>query len=519
MEERQKTKERLKASELDRYRSFVEGVWDGCFEVDLRGNMTFCNDAACRLFGYPAEQLIGMNNRRYSSPETAKRVYRIFNQVYQTGRPDVIRDYKIQRGDGQLRYLHMTVGLIRDGSGAPIGFRGICRDTTDEKLTETENERLTVLLSQARRLEAIATLAAGVAHNFNNLLMSIQGFVSLMFLDIKEGHRHFIRLKTIEDLIKRGSDLTTQLLGYARHGRFAAEPIDIKEVIHSSSTHFNATQSHIKVDLKLPDTLWPVAADSQQIQGVLRNLFVNAAEAMAEGGTLRIEAENSVLKEHFAALQGLTPGPYVKISVADTGVGMDQATKERIFEPFFSTKDASKGAGLGLASVYGAIKNHGGMIFVDSEKNKGTTFTFVLPAAPEEAQEGFSRAVSASSVRPTILLVDDEQVICDVVGDIISQMGYQAITAGSGEAALDLFRSHRDQIDLVIIDMVMPDMPGYQVIEAIRAMAPEIKAILISGFPESEPVQHAMRDTRQVFLQKPLQTGTLSTAIRLLLEV
>jgi DNA-binding NtrC family response regulator len=159
------------------------------------------------------------------------------------------------------------------------------------------------------------------------------------------------------------------------------------------------------------------------------------------------------------------------------------------------------------------------MIFVDSEKNKGTIFTFVLPAAPEEAQEGLSRAVSASSVRPTILLVDDEQVICDVVGDIISQMGYQAITAGSGEAALDIFRSHRDQIDLVIIDMVMPDMPGYQVIEAIRAMAPEIKAILISGFPESEAVQHAMRDTRQVFLQKPLQTGTLSTAIRLLLEV
>ena len=497
---RDRTEKKAKERELERYQSFVEGVEDGCFEVDLKGNITFCNDAACRIFGYRAEQLMGMNNRSYSSPETAKRVYRIFNQIYRTGHSGEIRDYDIRGGDGKLRYLHLAATLIRDGSGTPIGFRGICRDTTGQKLTEAENERLIALLNEAQRLEAIATLAAGVAHNFNNLLMSIQGFVSLMFLDIHEGHRHFNRLKTIEDLIKRGSDLTTQLLGYARHGHYATRPIDVKGILQSAIARFKATQPEIGVYPKLPDALWSVPADSEQIESVLRNIFVNAGEAMPAGGTLHIEAENILLKESFVAPYDLTPGPFVKISVIDTGVGMDPATKERIFEPFFSTKDVSKGAGLGLASAYGAVKSHGGIILVDSEKGKGTTFAIYLPAMSKDIQEGVPAVASASDLSRTILLVDDEKVICEVVGDIITQMGYQIITACNGEEALEIFSANQEKIDLAIIDMVMPDMSGFP-------------------FAPGRRQTGAMRDPRQAFLQKPLQPGSLSTTIRQLIEV
>lgn len=516
---RDRTERKAKEKALERYQAFVEGVGDGCFEANLRGDITFCNDAACRMFGYPADQFLGMNNRSYTSSETAKRVYRIFNKIYRTGRPGEVRDYEIHRGDGTKSYLHATVALVKDGAGNPVGFRGICRDISEQKKAETENERLISLVNQAQRLEAIATLAAGVAHNFNNLLMSIQGFVSLMFLDIDGEHPHFSRLKTIEDLIKRGSDLTTQLLGYARHGRFAVKPVDVHITVKSAFNVLKTDRPEIAVALNLPDKLWAVAADHDQIDGVFKHLFANAAEAMPGGGTIQVRAENILLKEHFVAAHGLNPGPYVKMAVTDTGVGMDHATRERIFEPFFSTKEASRGAGLGLASVYGTIQSHNGIILVESEKDRGSTFTIFLPAITKEAKEDTSLERPVNGLSPTILMVDDERVICEVTSDIISKMGYQTIITCDGAEALEIFQARQDEIDLVIVDMVMPGLSGEQVVEAMRKIVPDIKAILISGFPDAKEVQEAMRDTRQAFLQKPLQSKSLSATIRQLLEV
>jgi CheY-like chemotaxis protein len=358
-----------------------------------------------------------------------------------------------------------------------------------------------------------------VAHNFNNLLMSIQGFVSLMFLDVDERHPTFSRLKTIEDLIKRGSDLTTQLLGYARHGRFAVKPVAVDKAIRSATVHLGTKRPEIGFEMVLPDKLWSVAADREQLEHVFKHLFFNAAEAMPEGGTVYLKAENVLLKEHFAAPYGVGPGPYVKIAVTDTGVGMDRDTQERIFEPFFSTKDVSKGAGLGLASVYGTIQSHKGIIQVSSEKEKGSTFTIFLPAITKEADADAPSAFPVSGVSPTILMVDDERVICEVTADIINKMGYRTITTCDGEEALDIFHARQDEVDLVIVDMVMPGLSGEQVVDAMRKMAPDIKVILISGYPESEEVQKAMRDTRQAFLQKPLQPKLLSATIRQLLDI
>jgi two-component system, cell cycle sensor histidine kinase and response regulator CckA len=516
---RDRSAKKVKERELERYRTFVEEVQEGCFEVNLQGSFTFCNAAACRVFGYPAEQFIGMNYRSFTDPETARRIYHIFNQVYRTGRASEIRDYEISHPGGQRRCLDMTAYLIRDAEGRGAGFRGICRDVTERKEREAENERLVALLNQARRLEAIATLAAGVAHNFNNLLMSIQGFVSLMFMDTSPDQAHYPRLKIIESLIQRGSVLTSQLLGYARHGRAASKPHDIKQILESALSRFKNGNAAICVFQTVPDSVWSVAADRDQIDSVFMNLFVNAGEAMPDGGALYIAAENFLPQKRFLDFHGIGPGPYVKITIRDTGIGMDQATRERIFEPFFSTKDISKGAGLGLASAYGVIKNHGGLILVESQPHKGSTFTIFLPAVCLPSQEDARDATRSAEAGHTILLADDETVLSDLYAKIIRKLGYNIISAHNGKEALALFRVHKEHIDLAILDMVMPDLSGDQVADAMRELVPDLKIILISGNPETEVVQRAMRDTRQAFLQKPLQADSLGKAIRQLIEL
>lgn len=511
---RDRTDRKKRERELERYRAFVEGVREGCFEVDLKGNITFCNDAACRLFGYSTEQFMGMNNRNYTTFETARRIYQIFNRIFRTGQPEFFYDYEVRRGDGQLCYLDVNVTLIKDEQGKPVGFRGVCKDVTERKHREAEKERLATLLNQAQRLEAIGTLAGGVAHNFNNLLMSIQGFVSLIFLDIQKGHPHYNRLKTIEDLITRGAELTTKLLGYARHGRYATQPTPVRDVLSAAVAWLKSGQNQVQVIIDIPEAIWPVAADRDQMEQVARNLLINAGEAMPEGGVITIEGENRLLRENQVKAFNQKPGPYVKLRVADTGFGMDQATRERIFEPFFSTKPVNKGAGLGLALAHGIINRHGGFILVDSEIGKGTAFSVYWPALPKGGQE----REGAKGLPQTVLLVDDDRAVREMIAQKISPLGYHVITANNGVAALEIFHTDPGQIDLVIIDMVMPGLSGDKVIRSMRAVAPDIKIILMSGFTESDAVQAAMRDTRQAFLQKPFQLETLSNTIRQLLE-
>ena len=377
---RDRTDKKQREQELQRYRDFIENVEDACFEVNLSGDMIFCNAAAFRLFGYPPEKFIGMNNRDYSSAETAQRIYAIFNRIYRTGEPAKVTDYEIRQESGRVRHLDMTASLIRDPSGRPLGFRGFCRDITDRKAAEAETERLNMLLNQAQHLEAIGTLAAGVAHNFNNLLMSIQGCVSLILMGIDSSHPHYERLKAIEGHIKKGADLTVQLLGYASGGRRSVQTAQINQVVGSAAALFGRTKPEVRIFQKYADSPCPVDVDRQQMEHVFMNLFVNAGQAMKDGGSLYIETENVILEAAFVQAFDRKPGQYVKITVADTGIGMDASTRERIFEPFFSTQNFSRGAGLGLASVYGVVKSHEGIITVQSEKGRGATFSIYLPA-------------------------------------------------------------------------------------------------------------------------------------------
>ncbi|MEW6186409.1 MAG: PAS domain S-box protein [Thermodesulfobacteriota bacterium] len=506
-------------AERERYRQFVEEVDDGCFENDLQGKFIFVNPSGLKRFGYSWEELKQLDNRRYTTPETARRVYKIYNEVYQTGTPATILDYEIIRKDGSRRYLDLSVSLMRDKAGKPIGFRGTSHDIMERKKMEVEREQLAERLNQARKMEAIGTLAAGVAHDFNNLLMGIQGYSSLMLLDLDPGHPHYQQLKAIESQVKAGAELTRQLLGYARGGRYEVLPTDFNELINRTVSLFSRMKQGIRIHPYLSDALWTVDMDRSQIEQVLMSLFMNAAEAMPGGGSLFLQTENILLEEPLARTYEIPPGPYVKLSITDTGVGMDETTRERIFEPFFTTKEMGRGIGLGLASVYGIIQGHQGVIEVQSEKGQGTTFFIYLPVRLKKDPSPTEEAVEKPSSKGTILLVDDETVIIDVVRAMLKGLGYEILVARDGETAVQLYRDKGEDIDLVIMDMVMPGIGGGEAIDLIKSIDPAARIVLASGYSLAGEAKEILnRGGAQLFLQKPFQLQELSTKIRQILE-
>ncbi len=477
------TERKKMEAEQERFRDFVENITDGCWEIDLAGNITFVNESACRMMGYPQEEFLGMNNRAYTSPETAKQLVKVFNEIYRTGLPAKISDYRhCAQGWEVLYVLEMSASLIRDQAGNPIGFRGITRDITERKKMEAETVRLTEQLNQARKLEAIGTLAGGIAHDFNNLLMGIQGYTSLMLLDTDPSHPFYEKLKAVESQVRSAADLTRQLLGYARGGRYEVKATNLNELVGKTASLFGRTKKEISIHQIFAKNLWTIEADQGQLEQVLLNLFMNAWQAMPGGGALYLQTENVWLDESYVEPYETAPGPFVKLSVTDTGIGMDRETKERIFEPFFTTKEMGRGTGLGLASTYGIIRGHKGIITVYSEKGYGTTFNIYLPSSQKEALQEIQLSREIMKVQGTLLLVDDEKTIIEVTGGMITRLGYQLLIAHSGEEAVEIYQANSDRIDLVIMDMIMPGIGGGEAFDLIKSINPQVKIILSSGF-------------------------------------
>ncbi len=507
--------------EQERYRNFIENIDDGCYEMDLSGHFQFCNEAALRLIGYCREEMSFITYKDYLSPEDVKRMQGIFNEIYRTGRPKM-HSSDVIRKDGGIRTLMTSVSLMRDAEGRPAGFRGIFQDITERKRLEEQETRLIQQLHQAQKLEAIGTLAGGIAHDFNNLLMGIQGYASLMLLNLDSSHPHFERLKAVEAIVQSGSDLTKQLLGYARGGRYEVRPLDLNEVIEKTASMFGRTKKELQIYMNLVPNLWTVEADQGQIEQVLLNLFVNAWQAMPGGGSLYLESNNVNLEEAYVRPYDLHPGPFVKISVTDTGVGMDEQMKSRIFEPFFTTKGMGRGTGIGLASVYGIVRGHKGIITVYSEKGQGANFNIYLPASGKAAVKP-EAIVSSENMKgnETILLADDEEMITKVTSEMLKQLGYKVLTARNGEEAVRIYRENPGQIDLVIMDMVMPGGGGGPAVDKISEINPDVKVILSSGYSLNGMIKEVLdraRGANRTFIQKPFMLGDLSCRIRGMLD-
>jgi signal transduction histidine kinase/CheY-like chemotaxis protein len=385
-------------------------------------------------------------------------------------------------------------------------------------LDVTQQKRLEAQLQQAQRLESIGTLAGGIAHDFNNLLMGIQGRTSLMLAELDPSDPHVDHLKSIEEHVKSASDLTGQILGFARGGKYEVKPTDLNALVRRSTEMFGRTRKDLRIQTEEREDLWNAEVDRRQIEQVLFNLFVNASHAMPNGGEIRIHTDNVILKEAEARLCQVPPGPYACIRVADTGVGMDPITIRRIFDPFFTTKELGRGTGLGLASAYGIVKNHNGVIDVTSRLGKGSVFRILLPATNRDAREESipdSRIVKGSG---TVLLVDDEEVIIDVGARMIEKLGYDVMTARSGEEALEIFRENPDRIDLVVLDMVMPDMSGGETFDRLREIDAEVPVLLSSGYSINGQAKEILARGCSGFLQKPFDLHELSARIQEILD-
>ena len=391
-------------------------------------------------------------------------------------------------------------------------------EIAERKQAEEHKKKLEAQLQQAQKMESLGSLAGGIAHDFNNLLMGIQGRTSLMLMYKDSSHPDFGHLSGIEEYITNAANLTKQLLGFARAGKYEVRPTDINDLIKKSSTLFGRTKKEIAIRSKYQEDVWTLEVDRGQIEQVFLNLFVNAWHAMPGGGELLIETENVIVDESFIRPFEVQPGKYVKLSIADTGVGMDEMTRQRIFEPFFTTRKMGRGTGLGLASVYGIIKNHGGFIDVYSEKGHGTIFNIYLPASEKEPMKGKALAGDIIKGSEGVLLVDDEDMIIDVGKELLEELGYKVLLARSGQEAIKIYEENKEKIDMVILDMIMPDMSGGDTYDRLKEINSDINVLLSSGYSINGQATEILNRGSNGFIQKPFNIEQLSQKLRAILD-
>ena len=502
----------------EKYRNILESIEEGYFETDLSGNFTFFNDATSRILGWLKSELPGMNIRNYTSRATAQKLFLTFKEVFRTGNPCRAIEFEIIRKDRKTKTIEMSVSLVRNAEGEPQGFRGIGRDATDRRLAENERKRLEDKLQQVQRLEAIGTLAGGIAHDFNNLLMGIQGNVDLLLISLDAADPLYENTRSIERCVRSGANLTRQLLGYARGGKYFVKPINLNDVVQASSNLFGRTKKETKVICEYQEDIWTVEVDRSQIEQVLVNLYLNAWQAMGHSGTIHVKTENIILDKKFVRPYESAPGKYVKISVGDTGRGMDKETQKRVFEPFFTTKSMGKGTGMGLASAFGIVKNHHGIIHFTSTLGAGTTFYICLPASGLAAENDSIFEETVRTGRETILIVDDEDYILDACKAMMTQLGYRTILAHSGEEAIKIFRRENRRIDMIILDMIMPGMDGLTAYECLKEIDPDVKVLLSSGYSLTGAVKDILNKGCDEYIQKPFSLSQISRITRELLD-
>ncbi|MBI5115099.1 PAS domain S-box protein [Candidatus Poribacteria bacterium] len=371
--ERKRAEERLRTSE-EKYRTLLDTLEIGFYETDLAGNMIFFNKTICNLLGYSETELSGMNYRQLLDEKDRKTVFGVYDTVFKTGQSAKGFVYDVVSKDAKRIPHEASVTLVRDDRNQPVGFRGVTRDITAKRQLEQQ-------LLHAQKMESVGTLAGGIAHDFNNLLAGILGYSSLAKTKIPQERQVLKYLDTIEKSATRAAELTAQLLAFARGGKYDARVVDLNSIVKETLEIICRTfEKSIEIETDLLDSLPALEVDAGQMQQVLMNLCVNARDAMPDGGKLTIQTNKVFLTEDHARTYAIKqPGPYLSLSVSDTGLGMSKETMQRIFEPFFTTKPVGKGTGLGLAMVYGVVKNHGGHVCVNSELRHGSTFTVYLP--------------------------------------------------------------------------------------------------------------------------------------------
>lgn len=509
--ERKKSENLLKESE-QRYRILFEQARDVIYFTTPEGRLIDMNKAGLEILGYPKEEFKDLNVAdHYMNPTDRLEVKKCLESNGQIKDMEV----RLRRKDGAEIICMDSATVLKDNDGMITGYVGTLRDVTEIRNAEKDKAMLEKKLRQAQKMESIGTLAGGIAHDFNNLLMGIQGRTSLMLMDTDATDPHFEHLKEIEEYIKSAVTLTNQLLGFAMAGKYEVIPTDLNALIKKSLDMFGRTKKELSIHAEYQDKLWPVNVDRGQIDQVLLNLFINAWQSMPAGGDLFIETRNLTVDRAYGELYQLKPGRYVQFSITDTGVGIDEKTKERIFDPFFTTKEIGRGTGLGLASAYGIIRHHDGVINVYSEKGHGTTFKILLPACDKPLKDektGSYKGIIRGS--GTVLFVDDEKIITDVGRQILESLGYDVLIAMSGKEAVDIYLENREKIEIVILDMIMPGIGGGEVFNRLKEINPEVKVLLSSGYSLNGQATEILQRGCDGFIQKPFDIKELAIKMK-----
>jgi two-component system, cell cycle sensor histidine kinase and response regulator CckA len=497
---------------MTKYADLYDFAPVGYFTFDGSGIIKEANLKGSNLLQTERRFLLGMPFVRFVAPEDRP----IFIQHFRAA----MKSVSIQKAELRLNLKNGTQAHVRLESIKSPGPKETASkvstaviDITERKRVEDERQILAERLAQVEKLEAIGTLAGGVAHDFNNALMGIQGSVSLLQLDLEPNRSHMAHLNRIEQMVDRSADLTKQLLGFARGGKYRAYPIDLNPLILNTLELFARTRKDLHTKAFLQNEPSLVKADRSQMEQVLFNLFLNAHNAMPKGGSLSITTNTVALSKAQVQPNDLAAGRYIRIKVMDTGIGMDAKTQRRIFEPFFSTKDMAQSTGMGLASVHGIVTNHKGIIEVISQVGKGTSFIIHLPVSDAQAQAAVKPDPDAlHRGTQTLLLVDDEPQIRQVVSQMLEYLGYTVKLAVSGKEALEIYDPA--MVDLVLLDMTMPDMDGGQTFDRLRQLNPAIKVVLASGFSRQGRAEEIVKRGCKAFIKKPYSLHNLSDTLR-----
>ena len=500
--------DRLK--ELSKFKQMIESAFDVIVITDANGYITYANPAFVHLTGFTVSEALGKKTNILKSGHHDNNFYKALWDKIKGG--DIWRgDFINKKKSGEIYYASSVIFPIY--TEGQVNFASIQRDVTQEK-------RLYEQLLRAQKMDAIGTLAGGIAHDFNNLLTAILGYSEIMLSLTKEGDQFYKPVTIIQNAAEKGAELAKKILTITRKEKMETRPVDINEVVKNSMELLQRSiPMSIEIVTNLREDLPKIKADPSQMQQVIMNLCVNARDAMPEGGKLIIET-SSVGTEHGAA-SGIASdnGELVKLSISDTGTGMDNDTQRKIFDPFFTTKESGKGTGLGLYIVHSIINNHGGYINLYSEPFKGTQFKIYLPTTTDKGI-GESRNYVDIKGSGMVLVIDDEPDIRELCRDIMEPLGYKVLLAGSGIDGINLFRRMKDDIELVVLDMIMPKMGGQEVFQALRNIEPEVKILICSGYSQAgfAGIETLLKLGGTLFIQKPFTRQSIGQAIKKILN-
>ncbi|MBM4163433.1 MAG: PAS domain S-box protein [Lentisphaerae bacterium] len=511
---------RALADSESRFRALVESSADLIWEMDRQGVYTYISPRVREVLGYSPDEVLGKTPFDRMPADEADRFGTLFRERVAAGQPIIGLEHVNRHKDGRLMVLETNGTPICDGAGDVQGYRGVDRDITERKRVEKENVTIEAHLRQSQKMEAVGQLAGGVAHDFNNLLQAILGYAELALDTVNPDARESVEM--VLKAGRRAATLVRQLLAFSRQQVLDMRDVDLNEVIADMIKMIRRViGEHIVLDVVPGLNLGIVRADKGQIEQILMNLCLNARDAMPEGGRIVIETEAVVIDETFCRTHAWAlPGRYACLSITDCGCGMDEKTLASIFEPFFTTKVLGQGTGLGLATVYGLVKQHHGLVNVLSEIGKGSTFRIYIPltgsvavVVSEEKSEPCVRSGSE-----TILVAEDDEVVRMLTRAVLSGAGYQVHMAEDGEVALRLFDDLKDCVDLVLLDVVMPKLGGRAVYERIRAQRPQVPVIFCTGYSLSAIHTNFVLDEGLRLIQKPYRPNDLLRKVREVLD-